>query len=459
MGCFRTQDTPASSASSAGRRNEQGNTVSRKNVFVVGLDPFNLEKLRAVHDPDSYRLIELLAYRDVQHEGNYPFEEPLAKARQRLAEHEGPIDAIIGYWDFPVTPIVSILCEDHGLPGASLESVLRCEHKYWSRLEQQKVVPECVPGFDVVDPFDDAAIAQLHIGFPFWLKPVKAFSSQLGFRIESPADFQQAIRTIRTEIDRFARPFDEALARIELPPEVRHVDGRHCIAEQIIGGHQCTVEGYAHQGSIEVYGIVDSLREPGMSCFSRYQYPSQLPEPVKARMTEVSTRVMRRFGYDDATFNVEFFWDEGTDKLWLLEVNPRLSQSHSAIFHKVDGVSNFDKMLRVALGRRPLPMRQHGRFRIAAKFFLRRFRDARVERVPSQRELRQIRLRVPGTLVQVVPEEGRLLSEMQNQDSYSYELALVHVGANSETELERKYQQVVSLLHFELSEVGPSKVA
>ncbi|PBO28010.1 hypothetical protein CLM84_22600, partial [Streptomyces albidoflavus] len=33
----------------------------------------------------------------------------------------------------------------------SLESIVRCEHKYWSRLVQREVAPEAVPGFGLVD--------------------------------------------------------------------------------------------------------------------------------------------------------------------------------------------------------------------------------------------------------------------------------------------------------------------
>ena len=63
---------------------------------------------------------------------------------------DGRIDAIVGYWDFPVSTLVPILGERYGIRSTSLESVVKCEHKYWSRLEQQKVIDRH-PRFGRVD--------------------------------------------------------------------------------------------------------------------------------------------------------------------------------------------------------------------------------------------------------------------------------------------------------------------
>ncbi len=79
-----------------------------------------------------------------------PLRRLLEKAERRLEAFDGPVDAIVGYWDFPVSSMVPILCERHGLPTASLESVVKCENKYWSRLEQQKAC-DAHPPFALVD--------------------------------------------------------------------------------------------------------------------------------------------------------------------------------------------------------------------------------------------------------------------------------------------------------------------
>ncbi|WP_181872768.1 hypothetical protein [Billgrantia montanilacus] len=52
---------------------------------------------------------------------------------------------------------------------------------------------QVVPAFCGVDPFAEKPLEQVTVEFPFWIKPVKAFFSHLGFRIEDEAQFHVAI--------------------------------------------------------------------------------------------------------------------------------------------------------------------------------------------------------------------------------------------------------------------------
>jgi hypothetical protein len=139
----------------------------------------------------------------------------------------------------------------------------------------------------------------------------------------------------------------------------------------------------------------------------------------------------------------------------LLEVNPRISQSHSAMFQMVDGASNHKIALDLALGRRPdFPHRQ-GEYGCAAKFHVRRFENARVTRVPTREDIERIQQRIPGTEIDVIVRDGMLLSDLIEQDSYSYDMAHVHIGARDQQELLAKYRRVLDLLPFEF---GPADV-
>ena len=93
-------------------------------------------------DADRYRFHPLLS--DGELAGGETVDLPgLLDAAQRQVEaFDGPVHAVIGFWDFPVSTMVPMLCERLGLRWASLESVVKCEHKYWSRLEQAKVIDE-----------------------------------------------------------------------------------------------------------------------------------------------------------------------------------------------------------------------------------------------------------------------------------------------------------------------------
>lgn len=425
-----------------------------KNIFIPGLDDFNLSKLQALPEAADYTFHQLLSLAELQPADKDPqaIEHVLHEAENRLRTFSGSIDAIVGYWDYPVSTMIPLLCRKFGLPAAPLRSVMACEHKYWSRVEQQEVIPECVPPFQSVDPFDDAALTKMELDYPFWLKPIKAHSSQLGFKIESDQDFRESMEPIRQDIGHFAAIFNHLLEQVDVPSKIRPVDGGYCIAEGIISGWQCTVEGFVFDGEPQTYGVIDSVREPGSSSFARFQYPSSLDDPVKERIAAAAKKVMAHVGYDNAAFNIEFFYDEAQDRLWLLEINTRISQSHSYLFDKVDGKSNFSIMLDLGLGRRPEITPGQGTYRCAGKFFLRKYEDALVQAVPSEEELRRLHAEFPEAAVKVSVEAGTRLSELPTQESYSYELAEVMLGGENEAELLQKHERCQELLTFTFAE-------
>ncbi|MFW5722268.1 MAG: ATP-grasp domain-containing protein [Desulfohalobiaceae bacterium] len=418
-------------------------------VFVIGLDDFNRQLLESIENGDAFQFRELLSLEEIRRKDAIVVKENIDKAERILRGFTGRVDAVIGWWDFPVSLMVPLLCERLGLVSAPLRSAVACEHKYWSRLEQQKVVPDMVPRFQALDPFGDDPVAALEIDFPFWIKPVKAYASQLGYRVEDRGQFQEAIAAIRKGIERFAEPFDSILDQVSLPQEVAPVRGSWCIVEGITSGRQCTIEGFVKNREITVYGVVDSFRFPNQSTFSRYQYPSRLPDRIKERMTGAAQHVLEAVGYDNAPFNIEFFWDEEPDQLWMLEINPRISQSHSDLFQKVMGVSHHQVLVQLSCGQEVVPLGQEGRYRVASKFHLRVFEDGTVTRVPDQKDIERVQDKFPGTLVQVKVEQGALLSELTGQESYSYLLAFVHMGAASEEDLLENYRQCVAMLGFE----------
>lgn len=422
----------------------------QKNIFIVGLDEFNLSMLKRLTHSEDYNFVGVLSYDEVVRPREYRLPERLEKAINQIRAFPGSVDAIVSYWDFPSSTILPILRQEFGLPGPSLEAVLKCEHKYWSRLAQREAVPEIVPQFCAVDPFAHDPLSQITLDFPFWIKPVKAHSSHLGFKVRSGEEFERVLPQIRQGIERWAEPFNYILSFAELPEEVAAADGYHCIAEEIISaGRQCTLEGYVFQGEIKVYGVIDSIREGKYrSSFARYQYPSRLPQAVQQRMIDATKRFVGHIGYDDAPFNIEFYWDAGRDTISLLEINSRISKSHSPLFELVDGVSHQEVMIDLALGRRPdMPHRQ-GRYRLAAKFMVRVFGDGIVTRVPDRADVERVESAFPGTRFRLIAYEGERLSGLPLQDSYSYELAEIFMGAHTQKELLANYRKALEILDY-----------
>ncbi len=422
---------------------------STARVFVVGADPFSMAMLPAVELDSAVEFVPLLGIDDVRpRRGDPPdFLALVREAERRLRADDGPIDAVVGWWDFPTTGIVPILQRRFGLHGAEPRSVAALEHKYWSRKVQLEVVPDHVPLFAALDPFaSDAAVVDFP--FPFWIKPIKSHSSHLGLRVGSREDLRRALDAIRRGIARFGEPFDQFLSLLDLPPEVAGVSGHHCLIEEIIStDHQCTLEGYSHRGDVVVYGVVDSIRsDRNRSSFSRYQYPSRLPPATLHRMIDATQRVIRRVGYDDAPFNAEFFWNQHTDVLWLLEVNCRISKSHCPLFLMVDGASHQKVLVELALGRKPAFPRRQGRHGVAAKFMIRAFEDGVMEQVPDADDLANLRHRFPDARFKLLVEEGSRLANLPYQDSYSFELAELYLGAPDSDTLVRMYDAARRML-------------
>ncbi len=420
------------------------NEKSRKNVFLVGLTPFHRQKLECIQGSENYRFHGLL-----EEPKDYDVPGMLVEAEAELRAFSGRVDAVAGYIDFPISTMLPILCGRLGLPSPTLESVVKCEHKYWARVEQKKAVPEAIPGFSAVDPFDPESINRLSLDFPFWIKPVKSSGSYLGFRIGNRKELDAALEIIRSQITELGEPFNFVLDQLNLPPEIARVDGNHCVAEEIIGGRQCTLEGYVFKGEVHYHGTVDSIRLPNSSSFARYEYPSALPRRVQERMGEIGARVLKQVGFDNSGFNIEFFWDKARDKIWLLEINTRVAQHHSDLFEKVDGTSNHEVPVKLGLGECPRIPKGQGRFRRAGAFFLRALDDARVTRVPTSDQIQALQRRFPGTIVHSQVKKGMMLSDLHEQDSYSYNLAIVYMGAASRKALHENWKACAQALDFQ----------
>lgn len=424
-----------------------------QNIFVLGLDDLNHEALQAMPDADRYRFHQLLTREEMQ-EGTVSVPDLLDEARRKLDAFDGTLDAIVGYWDFPVTMMVTILCAERGLRSASLEAVVKCEHKYWSRLVQQKVIDEH-PAFALLDLSDDDATLPDGLSYPAWIKPIKSASSEGAHYVEDDEQLRAAVLLERDEVDRMGGPFNDILAMVDLPPEIAEAGGSACMVEEEATGNQVTVEGYSHDGEIEVYGVIDSITYPDSPSFLRYQYPStRVPEHIQNYMADVSRRVIEAVGLEDSAFNIEYFWDQDTEKLNLLEVNARHSQSHAPLFTLVDGIPNHAFMIDLALGRNPRDLpRGQGPYGTSGKWFLRRFSDGVVKRVPTAEEIAELEEELPGTTIEITVEEGERLSAAEGEDSFSYVLAELFLGGRDEIEMSDRYDRCVEALQFEIDDV------
>ncbi|MEV0646188.1 ATP-grasp domain-containing protein [Phytomonospora sp. NPDC050363] len=426
----------------------------KKNIFVLGMTAVQLDELRTVDGSENYEFHDLLGYERLVKTTGVDFGELLAEARAELDRFDGTVDAIVTHWDFPASIIGPLLAREHDLPSPSLESLLKCEHKYWSRLEQKVSIPECVPRFASFDPFDDDPLAAVDLDFPFWVKPVKSHSSDLGFEVRDAEQFNAAVAEIRAGIGEIGDAFNEVLDMVDLPPELAGADGNTCLAEQFVTGVQAAPEGTVFAGSYSVHGVLDMHKDAAGTSFERLDYPADsVPAEVQRRMIDATERFLRHIGFDNGAFNAEYMWDEEADKIWLIEVNTRISQSHSELFAHVDGVSNHTVAIDIALGREPRMPHRKGEYAVASQCMIFHDEDALVTKIPGRRDKESIAERYPGTRLTLQVTEGDRLSELPHQDSYRYIIGKLYIGARDRAELQKHYDEIVAGLPFEFAPV------
>ena len=362
------------------------------------------------------------------------------------ATYGGRIDGITSASDYPGAVVAAVLAEKLGLPGPPPAGILACSHKYYSRLRQLQIVPEATPAFELLDPSDPEAVPQ-RVGFPCFVKPVKGAFSIMSARIADPDALRRFFA--RPQVEEFRTNFMHIFNAL-----VRHLtdwefDGRYFLAEELVQGWQVTVEGCLRGRDVDILGITDSERDPRSGSFTRFVFPSRLDADVCARMEDIARRLVRGLGLADCFFNIEMMVDPERDRIWVIEVNPRICGEFADLYHKVLGVNTFALALETATGAAPGPRPRRGPCAAAASHPLRVFAPVRVERAPGPADLRAAEALFPGTLVWTECEAGQNLADFASiEDGQSCRYAVVNLGAPEREQLAPCFEAVQERLGY-----------
>jgi hypothetical protein len=424
--------------------------LKKKKIFVIGLDEFNLEKLKNLPEAEECEFLPALKFDEIRGVEDYSIPVLLKKIDKRI-EKAGHIDGVVTYFDFPCSVLVPIIAEKYNLPGPGLENIMKCEHKYWSRQEQHQVIPDNIPEFKAFDPCNENAYDEIGFTPPFWIKPIKSYHSYLAYQIKNKAHFYECLKEAQEYIDYMVEPFTWIISEYDLPKHIKKLK-ETMFAETEVSGNQCTVEGYIYDGEVMIYGVIDSINYDNHPSFARYEYPSLLPYEVQYRMSELSRLVIEQIGLNNTPFNIEYFYNKDKNQINLLEINPRMSQSHADMFEKIHGISHHHVMLNLALGRRPDPMAPEGKYEVASHFMLRYFRPGTVKKTPTDKEIEYVENKYPDMELKINVQKGMSLDDLPDYktDSYSSVLANIMLGGKSHEELLNKYNDVVNNLTFEI---------
>jgi hypothetical protein len=241
------------------------------------------------------------------------------------------------------------------------------------------------------------------------------------------------------------KPFNDLLRRYT---DFEH-DANWFVGETPMKGDQVTVDGFVDRGNVKTMGIVDSVMFEGTQTFERFEYPSRLPKSVQDRMCEMTARFVEGVGIPHGQFNVELFYDRSSDKLAIIEINPRLSYQFADLYEYVDGSNTYDVLLDLTLGRPTSFEKAKGEYKKSASFVLRTFHGRRLRSVPTDADVDVFGKQYQEATIKIYGDAGQSLkSEMRAMGSYRY--GIINVAAQSLLELFAIYQDAIDKLPFEV---------
>lgn len=356
--------------------------------------------------------------------------------------YRGRIDAVFSSNEQFGALAAALVAQRLGLPGARPESLLRAQHKYEARLRLREVAPDLCPAFDLI-PYTITLDAARALRYPLFVKPVKAAFSVLARRCDTPEQLVEHLRFAPWEkhiIGRLIEPHNQAIARY---PQFR-IGSRHLIVEEVLEGRQINVDGYVHDGHVHLLGIADEVMYPGTMAFQRFAFPGVADRALRARLQDAAERVLRGFDLDHGFFNLEFFVDERSGDLKLIEINPRLAAQLAQFYEWVLGVDAYELGFALALGR-PVPRRRAPRFGAAASFVWRSFDGSSCPRLPTAADRAWLAQAYPEARLEVYAKKGAgLRRDIKWLGSHRW--AVLNLPGRDEADLKARYERICARL-------------
>jgi D-alanine-D-alanine ligase-like ATP-grasp enzyme len=339
----------------------------------------------------------------------------------------------------------ALLAERMGWPGSPVKAIMACQHKLYARQVLQQVAPEANVPFQLLDAAYGAPVPQ-GLTYPTFVKPVKAAFSVLARQVDSHADLHRHTRFGAWElwiIRKLVEPF-ERMARQRLGPQVP--TAHRLMLEAPVQADQFNLDGYVFNGQCHALGVVDALMYPGTQAFMRFQLPTRLPESVQARALDVARRFLQAVGFTHGLFNMEFFYNDATDELKVIEFNPRMASQFSDLYRQATGVCLHALSLALAHNRDPAHVPRHTPTAGAAASFVHRvFDPLALVSMPTGAQLAAFASAFPDGLVMPFPKSaGSIARDFKWLGSYRF--GIVHLAGATQADMLARYRAACATL-------------
>jgi biotin carboxylase len=338
----------------------------------------------------------------------------------------------------------AMLAERLDLPGNSVNAVLASQHKLYARQVLQRVCPEVTPRFAEL-PCEYGHNIPDGVEYPAFVKPVKAAFSVLARNVANREELHAHTRFGAWElwvIRHLVEPFDRVMrARI---PEA--TTAHRLLLEEPMCGEQFNLDGYVFNGETHVIGCVDSIMYPNTQAFMRFDYPTQLAPNVIDQMKQAVELFFKEINFSHGLFNVEFFWDESSQRLTVIEFNPRLASQFSDLYRRVEGIDLHEYAFALAHSVAPSTLRRCDPTAGAASSFVyRSFDPNSVIRMPSAAQRAAFLQAFPDALLFEFPKDkSQIARDFKWLGSYRY--GIMHLGGRDEDDLRERCERASAML-------------
>lgn len=259
------------------------------------------------------------------------------------------IEAVL-YSHEPANLVAAVLCERHGLPGPTLDAMLRANHKVLSRRTERDPI-----WFDTIDLRSGRCEGGAP-RYPCFLKPAYLWQSLFGFRLDGPEQLAPALTALREGLPGHCRPYREFFARYADAERYPVLAQDVALLEQYLPHtEQHCVMGWSDaEGRPHRWGLYDRTFYPGGSRAPDASWaPSELPAGTQQALFDHSAALVGAHGIAGGFWNVDLC--RVADRWHTIEVNGRAA----SVWHGLDGASHgrslFRGMLALACGETPDP--------------------------------------------------------------------------------------------------------
>ncbi|CAB4002297.1 ATP-grasp domain-containing [Paramuricea clavata] len=259
------------------------------------------------------------------------------------------ITAIIFSHDM-ASVVASVVCEQTGLPGPSLESTFRCLHKYYSRKTENGNL-----WFDYIHMDKPSEEWKGKVRYPCFLKAPFLCASMGHCCVTNEAEMEVALVNLERLVAPFFTGYCEFFRRyLDLEKFPLAVENIAAVEELVESCDQYCFEGWMdNNGNFKLCtaGFCEISREKAGRVL-HWIIPQFISGAVDGdtykKLVQYTEEMAHRFGVASTFFDLEF-WQQG-DELTLIEMNCRMSYSLSVAYRKMWAVSAYQSAVQLACG-------------------------------------------------------------------------------------------------------------